>query len=349
MSDINEPIDDPIDDPVNPDPDPEPGGDTPVDPGNPGGEEPANPGDGGDTPVDPGNPGGEEPANPGDGGDTPVDPGNPGGEEPAPIPDPVYGQYIVHGNRVYVLIDSEVGPSPGEQWSFIDFSIQLPEPPVGAAWQAMEPGTGKLEDTSITLSLDMTESTWVSEHDYTPNTIVADQVDLFSTYSNKFFKHNALNKRGKYYNQNVIKPWFVDIVINEPPGITKRLVSLEWFTEAIDDFNQEFADTTKTFDQLMVYNRQQCSGYINITPTNAKRVENKWRMSQFRDIVLSRTSPFLDKRGALIQSNINPSPDWFGKRYFVDEFFVIRMLSTNNSNKTLYLYNVKPNLLQSDL
>jgi hypothetical protein len=259
------------------------------------------------------------------------------------------GKYIVLGDRVYVLIDEEGSPAPGEQWGFIGFSAQLPTAPPGTRWQAMEAGTGKIEDTSITLSFDMTESTWVSEHEYVPNTIVADQVDVFSTYSNKFFKHNVPNKKGKYYNQSVIKPWFVDIVVNDAPGVTKRLVSLEWFTEAIDDLNQEFADTTKTFDQLMVYNRQQCSGYVNITTANTKRVENKWRMSQFRDIVLSRSSPFLNKRGALIQSNINPTPDWFGKRYFIDEFFVIRMLSANNSNKTLYLYNVKPNLLQSDL
>jgi hypothetical protein len=259
------------------------------------------------------------------------------------------GKYIILDNRVYVLIDAENAPVPGDQWGFIALSAQLPVPPVGTSWQAMEAGTGKVEDASITLSFDMTENSWVSEHEYTPNTMVADQVDVFSTYSNKLFKHNAPNKKGKYYNQGVIKAWFVDMVVNQAPGVTKRLVSLEWFTESIDDLNPEFADTTQTFNQLMVYNRQQCSGYVNITSTNAKRVENKWRMSQFRDIVLSRSSPFLNKRGALIQSNINPTPDWFGKRYFVDEFFVIRMLSTNNSNKTLYLYNVKPNLLQSDL
>jgi hypothetical protein len=259
------------------------------------------------------------------------------------------GKYIVLDSRVYVLISDEGLPALGEQWGFIGYSAQLPSPPPGLQWQAMEAGTGKIEDASITLTFDMTESTWVSEHDYTPNTIVADQVDVFSTYSNKLYKHNAPNKKGKYYNQDVIKPWYVDIVVNDAPGVTKRLVSLEWFTEAIDDLNPEFADTTITFDQLMVYNRQQCSGYVNITTTNAKRVENKWRMSQFRDVLISRSAAFLTKRGALISANINTNPDWFGKRYFVDEFFVIRMLSANNSNKTLYLYSIKPSLLQSDL
>lgn len=259
------------------------------------------------------------------------------------------GKYIILDNRVYVLIDEENSPVGGEQWAFIDFSAQLPEPPPGTVWQAMEAGTGKLEDTSITLTFDMTESTWVSEHEYTPNTIVADQIDVFSTHSNKLYKHNVPNKKGKYYKQSVIKSWYVDLVVNDAPGITKRLVSLEWFNEAIDDLNPEFADTTITFNQLMVYNRQQCSGYVNITTDNAKRVENKWRMSQFRDVLISRSTPFLTKRGVLVTSNINTNPDWFGKRYFIDEFFVIRMLSTNSSNKTLYLYSVKPSLLQSDL
>jgi hypothetical protein len=99
----------------------------------------------------------------------------------------------------------------------------------------------------------------------------------------------------------------------------------------------------------MVYNRQQCSGTVILTTANTKRVENKWRMSQFRDIILDRSAAFLDKNGNLITTNINPNPDWFAKRYFIDEYFVVRFIFANTTKKILYLYSVVPNLLRSDL
>ncbi|MHC4598919.1 MAG: hypothetical protein ACYS47_07935 [Planctomycetota bacterium] len=66
-------------------PEAEPGGEAPAEPGEGGGEAPADPGEGGgEAPAEPGEGGGEAPAEPGEGGEeTPADPGEGGEETPA--------------------------------------------------------------------------------------------------------------------------------------------------------------------------------------------------------------------------------------------------------------------------
>lgn len=258
------------------------------------------------------------------------------------------GQYVMMRNRLYRLVSDEIIPALGEQWAFISIPEDMPAPPTGFLWEAQEPYMeGKIVDESVTMSFDLGNEAWVCEHDYYPNGYVGWGDGTVNFWSNKVYKH-ADGKNGEYHRP-VVFPSYIDFVIADPPGVTKRLVALEWHTEVIEYSNPEFSDTLKTFDQVMVYNRQQCSGYVDLTTANTKRVENKWRMSQFRDVILNRNQAFLDRKGNLIEANINPTPDWFAKRYFVDEFFIVRFLFANTSKKILYLYSVSPKLLASDL
>jgi hypothetical protein len=259
------------------------------------------------------------------------------------------GKYVMMRNRLFRLISDEGLPAVGEQWSFVPTPSDMPAAPSGTLWEPQEPYMeGKIKDESATLSFDLDNQAWVCEHDYYPNGYVAWGDTLLNFWGNKLYQQNVPLKNGEYHRP-VVFPCFVDFVISDPPGITKRLVALEWHTEIIEYSNLEHSDTLKTFDQVMVYNRQQCSGFVPLTTANTKRVENKWRMSQFRDIILDRNQAFLDKRGNLISSNINPEPSWFAKRYFVDEFFIVRLLFANTEKKILYLYSIAPKLLQSDL
>jgi hypothetical protein len=167
------------------------------------------------------------------------------------------------------------------------------------------------DDASWTVSYDPKSQLFISFHDWYPDLLIPTKTNFLSTKNGGMWKHNAsCTTYCNYYG--VDKPFEVEFpIITGQTVVTKR--SLEYILECYKRSNYNCVDQFQVldfnFDQAVVFNAEQVSGYLNLNlfPKNNvtlslqypqvnlnsidilfSKEENKYRFNQFWDITKDR-------------------------------------------------------------
>jgi hypothetical protein len=210
------------------------------------------------------------------------------------------------------------------------------------------------KDSNYEFTLSFCNSVWISEHDYSPHSLVYNRSGLFAVDNNlnKLFKHNNPLNKCIYYDGQ-IKESYIDVVFNESPDITKTLRSVNWLSDTTKLDGTVLREETLT--HIIVFNNSQCSGIIDLKAnknlwfgSDARNVEETWNFNDFRDLLKNNTLPILDNKNELILSNINNSKSWFDKSLFISKFVIIRFIKDNLTQNNLHIIGVNATFKKSD-
>jgi len=166
------------------------------------------------------------------------------------------------------------------------------------------------EDVSWTISYDPKMQIWVSFHDWHPELMIPER-NTFTTIKNKaFYKHNnTCTSFCNFYGVNY--PFEIETSLSTGQSVTTArnveymLESYRYTYNCVD--NHHLLD--HNFDNMIVYNSEQISGVLNLTPHPKNdpismisyprinpdsidvlfsKEENKYRVNQFWDITADR-------------------------------------------------------------
>ena len=169
------------------------------------------------------------------------------------------------------------------------------------------------DDASWTTSYDPKSKFWISFHDWHPNLTLPTKGSFVSIKDSRLYKHNAdCNEYCNFYG--VQYPFEIEFPITTGQTVT-TLKSVEYVLECYRRENKycldQFHILDYNFDELVVYNSEQISGYLNLNifPKNNvtlsleypklnpggssfdilfSKEENKYRINQFWDITKDR-------------------------------------------------------------
>ena len=171
--------------------------------------------------------------------------------------------------------------------------------------------TTLFEDTSWTLSYDPKSKFWISYHDWHPNFMMGSKSNFLTIKRDGIWKHNDIcNSYCNFYG--VDYPFEAEFPVVTGQTVT-TMKSLEYVLECYkrSEYNcvDQFQVLDYNFDQAVIHNSEQVSGYLNLNPypknnvplnltypiVNADSIdilcskeENKYRFNQFWDITLNR-------------------------------------------------------------
>ena len=138
--------------------------------------------------------------------------------------------------------------------------------------------------------------------------------------------------------------------------------SFSWHTKAVDHVptsaNFGHYDLTTTFEKAAVYNDYQCSGDLTFTKANEVDIANVQQVTLrhngtrnafngFRDLVDNTAVRFLDPDYNFVTSNLNVNKNWFDQRRVKSTHAVLRLISTLDTTKRLYLYDIDAKVRKS--
>jgi hypothetical protein len=172
------------------------------------------------------------------------------------------------------------------------------------------------EDASWTVSYDPKTGGWLGWHDWHPELIIPGKNTFMSIVTNPVSKKGGIWRHNErcdlycnYYGKDY--PFEIEYMVNTPQQIT-TLRSIEYFMEVYKyDKNcyDRFHVLDYNFDDAVIYNTEQCSGLLRMTPNPRQdpklmlsypiinptfieilfsKVENKYRFNQFWDITDDR-------------------------------------------------------------
>ncbi len=195
------------------------------------------------------------------------------------------------------------------------------------------------EDCSWTVSFDPKVrpdgrvSGWVSFHDWHPEWTIQGENHFLTTKNRSAWSHNSTcTSYCNYYGEN--KPFELEFAVSSGQQVT-TLSSLEWNLEAYNyrnDCYDPYHILEENFDDLVVYNTEQCSGLrkLNLRPkqltspypivnTNKidiefSKVEQKYRANQFWDVTRDR-GEFSGKQIEMWESQPNGYRKLLNRRY----------------------------------
>jgi hypothetical protein len=180
-----------------------------------------------------------------------------------------------------------------------------------ARFKLSDPDNPLFESASWTMSYDPKSEFWISFHDWHPDLLMAGKETFLSTKFNTIWKHNDICDRFcNYYGVNY--PFEVEFPISMGQTVT-TMKSMEYILEAYrrnrGNCVDQFHVLDYNFDQAVVYNTEQVSGYLNLNlyPKNNvalslqypqvninsidilfSKEEQKYRFNQFWDITRDR-------------------------------------------------------------
>lgn len=207
--------------------------------------------------------------------------------------------------------------------------------------------------TKFTLSYTPTDKSWTSFHSYIPNFFFNDRVNSYSFKLGKVYIHNKGDK-GVYYDTTVNPFYFID-VFNDGEDTEKLYSNINWRTDLILSDGKIIDD--KTFNKILLWNRKQCSGEIEIVPfdytkdleynyenTNSRKLKNKWNFNKFRNATINSSLPNVID-GEVAAGNITTAKSFEDKSRLTDNFIAVKLLFSNqkitNLNAHLYLLDVE--------
>lgn len=202
------------------------------------------------------------------------------------------------------------------------------------------------DDASWTLSYDPKNQFWISYHDWHPDYVLPTKNTFLTTKRDKVWRHNALcDSFCNFYG--TVYPFEIEMPIITGQSIT-TIKSIEYILECSRRIEgnciDQFHVLDYNFDQAVIYNSEQVSGYLNLNifpknnvtlsqtypkynPTSPSfdilfsKEENKYRFNQFWDITKDRgefpigsnyppTGPVVPGT-TVLQGNYQERPIWF--------------------------------------
>ena len=216
------------------------------------------------------------------------------------------------------------------------------------------------EDASWTVSYDPKTKQWISFHDWHPNLYLSGRNKNYTTKAGRLWQHDSgCNDYCNFYN--VQYPF--EIAIPFPTGqnvITVKSVEylLECFKKESDFCVDQFHVLDYNFDEAVIYNSEQVSGYLNLNifPKNnialaqeypkvnpnsidilVSKEEQKYRFNQFWDITNNR-GEFPNNSGYPPTGQLIPGTTRLLGNYTEEQIWntqangYIQTLNTNNLN-----------------
>lgn len=121
------------------------------------------------------------------------------------------------------------------------------------------------DDASWTVSYDPKNEVWISFHDWHPDLVIPTKTVFLTTKKNTMWKHNwDCQHYCNYYGKNY--PFEIEYPINtgQTPTIPRSMeYILECYTRA-DNCVDQFHVLDFNFDNAVLYNSEQVSGYLNL-------------------------------------------------------------------------------------
>jgi hypothetical protein len=167
------------------------------------------------------------------------------------------------------------------------------------------------QDASWTVSYDPKSKFWVSYHDWHPNFMLGSKNNFLTIKGDGIWKHNDIcNDYCNFYGNDY--PFEIEFPVVTGQTVT-TMKSLEYILECYkrSAYNcvDQFQVLDYNFDQAVIHNSEQVSGYLNLNPypknnvplnltypiVNASSIEilfskeeNKYRFNQFWDVTRNR-------------------------------------------------------------
>lgn len=208
----------------------------------------------------------------------------------------------------------------------------------------------QIDSVPMTYSYSPKRGTWTQESDCRPKFLFNDRKFLFSLKGQVIYKHNAENKSifyGVTYPSYVVNVFRLlpqqknpyerrDIQETSDECVFK---GLQWKTEVIGEDGQKLQNIT--LSKVFIWNSYQATNEIEIVPfdlsgslednfdnSNTRRIKDKWIFNKFRDLVVDRTLPFVNKSSP-IGGNINVNKSFELRKRFTDDFLAVKFLFSN--------------------
>lgn len=196
-----------------------------------------------------------------------------------------------------------------------------------------------------------------SFHDYIPNGYLSNRKGLYSilndhdnigmggTYPALIYKHNASNKYGKFYG-NQLHESYVDILFNIGQNAILEHINIKTLVENLTNIEE----IEKTITGILVYTQSQHSGIIQLTPGatptgNIRRMFDRWRFNSFRDILKNKsieTIDYLSEEFLQFETVVDPQTDWWKKSLFIGGYFVVRVKIDNIDQDLVRVIDIEP-------
>jgi hypothetical protein len=195
----------------------------------------------------------------------------------------------------------------------------------------------------FTISFDLVETKWISFHDYNPDLSFRTRDKLYYINHNgssaEIFRADSKTKFAKYFNAEQ-HPTFIDIFFRPEQYANVVLQSIIWKTSIFE--NGRFV-WDRTIDELMVYNENQCTGYMPVTnedwfdTSGAVLVNDLWHYNEVRDGVINDRYPIM--MGGEPTENVNKlMKNWYDNSLFICKLAVVR-LKTSNAYQLPFYFN----------
>lgn len=221
------------------------------------------------------------------------------------------------------------------------------------------------KNKSFTLSYSLENKSFTSWHSYLPYFYIYNNNTFSSLYktNNKIMKHDDYKSFCKFNDIN--HDFIIDYISSNNPIENSIYNDVTLHTKATKNINGNLVeDRNITFNKVILYNNEQCSGLLNLIPKDKdtidylhnqvindndviiNRVENKWQFNNFRDYRIDYTIPifssswndiknnyFIDK--VLNTSSISFNKNWYELQSFNDKYLGIRLIFSNFDNYEL--------------
>lgn len=206
---------------------------------------------------------------------------------------------------------------------------------------------------SFTMSYSVAGQSWVFFHDYFPDMYLHTREKLYVAKDTALMLTNA-GAPGKYLNQAVIKPFFIDVIF--PAAGEIILETVNWMTEFLDattGVDDYFANLT----HISIWDSHQHTGKISLAdvpPTmiqDVRKTGGQWSFDKFRDILTVKGPQFLftifaDYR--LDSTKADTLKAWYDKELLTDKWFCVRFEFDNVGGRTMVLKDTTVQALKSD-
>jgi hypothetical protein len=237
----------------------------------------------------------------------------------------------------------------------------------------------ELVKNSWTISYNLKADAWASWHSYLPSFWIHSPDKLYSwqDFDPKLYRHNSIGRYQNFYGLNY--SFVVDFVSLSDPIQTRTWEALVFQTLAEKwdfDARQFYEVEQRTFNKMILYNRNQCTGLMTLIPkdqftggylgqqvrdlgngvTLISKDEKNWNVNNFRDVRINYESPifitdlvsrqpdyFIDK--ILNDSSLDQDKPWYDQEKFRDKYLSIRLIFDNFDNTRLSLnYSVEDDM-----
>lgn len=190
------------------------------------------------------------------------------------------------------------------------------------------------------LSFSFLINNFLSFHEWIPSYICQSEDKVFSfgtTGSNSYvkYKHNSISNVSLFYNRTTPNASLIDIIFtggDDVKDLSKLIENVNWESQAIKiSTGANIYDVT--FDQILLYNDDQCSSYVTLTNSNwfyknKRDIVKTWNFNNFRNLVVDNKLAFLTT-ALEPNANVSSSKNWYNKDVFQGKHIVVRLKTAN--------------------